>query len=425
MERHQRIQLKKTSRSTNQPFQVSPFQTSGFGVQQKAAATPASKTELWENYQRSTQMTQKGSNPNLVAIQAKLTIGQPGDKYEQEADSVADRVMAMSEPAQVQREELEEDEEELSKPLAGTISPLLQRDDSPQEEEEDLQMKEASTPNSQLPTDSLEDRLSGSKGGGSPLSDDVRSFMEPRFGADFSGVRVHTGSDAVQMNQDVNAQAFAHGQDVYFGAGKAPGKDALTAHELTHVVQQTGMEQAKIAKVGDRHIQVQHKCDVCEQQNTKTFQTQESYSETSFDSKDLLQRVAGVDDAVEAGILMKVLMNCVSGALVTGVLDEGVQIGTWAWKKWWKKQDIEFRQDWCKTLVSALFGCVFGIAGGAFERMFFAEAAETTGKGLLIWIAKKAKIAGYQLIAGKIGMVIAKAGCSNLEEDVSSLRTVE
>jgi Domain of unknown function (DUF4157) len=283
MERHQRIQLKKTSRSTNQPFQVSPFQTSGFGVQQKAASTPASKTELWENYQRSTQMTQKGSNPTVAGIQAKLTIGQPGDKYEQEADSVADRVMAMSEPAQVQREELGEEEEELQmKPLAGTISPLVQREELPEEEEElqmkpddnlvqreelpeeeeelqmksldnsiqreelpeeeeEIQMKEAATSSTPAATTSLEDRLSSSKGGGSPLSDDVRSFMEPRFGADFSGVRVHTGSDAVQMNQDVNAQAFAHGQDVYFGAGKAPGKDTLTAHELTHVVQQTGV----------------------------------------------------------------------------------------------------------------------------------------------------------------------------------------
>ena len=89
----------------------------------------------------------------------------------------------------------------------------------------------------------LESQLNASKGGGSPLSDDVRSFMEPRFGADFSGVQVHTGSDAVQMNRDVNAQAFAHGSDIYFGAGKAPGKDALTAHELTHVVQQAGLQR--------------------------------------------------------------------------------------------------------------------------------------------------------------------------------------
>jgi hypothetical protein len=98
VERHQRIQLKTTSRSTNQPFKVSPFQTPGFRVQQQAAFTPASKAELWENYQRASQMAQQGARQTRSPIQAKLTIGQPGDKYEQEADSVADRVMAMSEP---------------------------------------------------------------------------------------------------------------------------------------------------------------------------------------------------------------------------------------------------------------------------------------------------------------------------------------
>ncbi len=100
----------------------------------------------------------------------------------------------------------------------------------------------------------LESRIGSSKGGGSPLSNDVRSFMEPRFGADFSGVRVHTGSDAVQMTQGVNAQAFAHGSDIYFGAGKAPGKDTLTAHELTHVVQQTGgVNQSIQRQIGPQH----------------------------------------------------------------------------------------------------------------------------------------------------------------------------
>jgi hypothetical protein len=62
--------------------------------------------------------------------------------------------------------------------------------------------------------------------------------MEPRFGADCSSVRVHTGSEAVQMNHQLGAQAFTHGSDVYFGAGKSPGNNELTAHELTHVVQQ-------------------------------------------------------------------------------------------------------------------------------------------------------------------------------------------
>ncbi len=90
----------------------------------------------------------------------------------------------------------------------------------------------------------LESRLNGSKGSGSPLPSDVRSFMEPRFGADFSQVRVHTGSDAVRMNREVGAKAFTHKQDIYFNAGhyspgSASGKELL-AHELTHTIQQTG-----------------------------------------------------------------------------------------------------------------------------------------------------------------------------------------
>jgi Domain of unknown function (DUF4157) len=283
----QRIQRQTTDDRASQPLHSQAFKTSSFAVQQKSAAVPATKAQLWENYHQAKQLTQLQGANTLAApaqtpfpsIQAKLTIGQPGDKYEQEADSVADRVMAMSAPAQVQREELPEEEELQMQPLAETISPLVQREELPEaelqmqpednvvqreelpeeeelqmksvdnsiqreelpEEEEELQMKESSTPNSHLPSPiSLESQLGNSKGGGSPLSDDVRSFMEPRFGADFSGVRVHTGSDAVQMNQGVNAQAFAHGSDIYFGAGKAPGKDALTAHELTHVVQQSG-----------------------------------------------------------------------------------------------------------------------------------------------------------------------------------------
>ena len=285
MDHHQRLQRQTVDSSLKRlpqsSLQASSFQTQGFGVQKKAATSaPKSKTELWDDYLATKQLCERSAR--ALSIQAKLKIGQPGDKYEQEADSVAERVMAMSEPALVQREELPEEEEELKmKPLAETISPLVQREVLPQEEEElqmkpednvtqresfpeekneelqmksvhnsiqreelseeeeKLQMKESPTPNSQLPTSSLEDRLSSSKGGGSPLSNELRSFMEPRFGADFSGVRVHTGSDAMQMNRDVNAQAFAYGSDIYFGAGKAPGKNALTAHELTHVVQQS------------------------------------------------------------------------------------------------------------------------------------------------------------------------------------------
>ena len=202
-------------------------------------------------------------------IQAKLTVGAPNDVYEQEADRVAEQVMSTPDSATQSPIQREMASEELqAKPLAATITPLVQRDMAPEEDEdeslaqtkpiqrevlpgqEDEEENLAQTKPSQQTSpdagfqagDNLENRLNSSQGGGSLLPDEVRSFMEPRFGADFSQVRVHTGNEAVQMNQDLNAQAFTHKQDVYFGAGKAPANDALTAHELTHVVQQTSQK---------------------------------------------------------------------------------------------------------------------------------------------------------------------------------------
>ncbi|MBW4520182.1 MAG: DUF4157 domain-containing protein [Scytolyngbya sp. HA4215-MV1] len=194
--------------------------------------------------------------PKWKGIQAKLTIGRPNNPYEQEADRVADQVMTMPAPAfSVQRqtdsdiaEEAEAEGAIQTKPIADTITPLVQR--QVEDEEETLQPKceaceqeetvQRLGDRSASASPALESRLNASKGNGSPLPDGVRSFMEPRFGADFSQVRVHTGGDAVQMNREVGAQAFTHGSDVYFGAGKSPGNNELTAHELTHVVQQMG-----------------------------------------------------------------------------------------------------------------------------------------------------------------------------------------
>lgn len=183
-------------------------------------------------------------------LQAKLVVGAPGDKYEQEADSVAAQVMSMSVPAAnsmpIQRQGEEEEQEPLVQrsSLVDSITPLVQR--QTEEQEEAIQTKSLQQRgvkgNAEAGSD-VESQLNQSKGGGSPLPDEVRSFMEPRFGTDFSSVRVHTDSTAVQMNKDLRAQAFAHGSDIYYGAGKSPAQDSLTAHELTHVVQQTGAKK--------------------------------------------------------------------------------------------------------------------------------------------------------------------------------------
>ena len=164
---------------------------------------------------------------------------------------MAAQVMAMPQSGSIQREmEPKKEKEKIQLlPMAAPQSDRpIQREMEPKKEKEKIQMMpslQRASDGNQEAGGNLENRLNSSKGGGSPLPDDVRSFMEPRFGADFSQVRVHTGSESVQMNRDLNAQAFTHRQDVYFGAGKAPGKDMLTAHELTHVVQQTGKVQAK------------------------------------------------------------------------------------------------------------------------------------------------------------------------------------
>ena len=84
----------------------------------------------------------------------------------------------------------------------------------------------------------IEQQLAQGSGTGSPLPESVRSYMEPRFGTDFSGVRVHAGSASQHLNRSLNAQAFTVGQDIYYGASKSPTDLSLTAHELTHVVQQ-------------------------------------------------------------------------------------------------------------------------------------------------------------------------------------------
>jgi len=159
------------------------------------------------------------------AIQAKLRIGQPNDIYEQEADRVAEQVIRMPEPKlqwQPERREKEKEEEE-----------LIQAKRTPWADPE-------VTPN-------LESRINSIRGGGQPLPTSTRAFFEPRFGYDFSHVRVHTDTKAAEAAREVNARAFTIGRDVVFGLGQyAPGISAgqrLMAHELTHVVQQQNQKK--------------------------------------------------------------------------------------------------------------------------------------------------------------------------------------
>jgi hypothetical protein len=154
----------------------------------------------------------------VTGIQAKLKIGQPGDKYEQEADRVAEQVMEMPEP-QVQRQP-EEDEEK-----------------------EHLQTKGLHGQTSEVTID-IESSVNSLRGSGPHLPELERTFFEQRLGHDFSRVRIHTDAKADTLNRAIDARAFTTGQDIFFRQGVySPGSSdgrELLAHELTHVVQQSG-----------------------------------------------------------------------------------------------------------------------------------------------------------------------------------------
>jgi hypothetical protein len=107
-------------------------------------------------------------------------------------------------------------------------------------EDEDIQANSGANANNS--SSSLERNLNTSKGSGSALPEKARTNMESSMGFDFSNVRIHTDSSAVQMNKDLHAQAFTYGSDIYFNAGKydtaSKSGEHLLAHELTHTIQQ-------------------------------------------------------------------------------------------------------------------------------------------------------------------------------------------
>jgi hypothetical protein len=129
-----------------------------------------------------------------------------------------------------------------TKPLVSRITPLVQRQAI--EEDEDGQLVQSKAKQTTTPpvTPRLRSRIKSLHGRGQPLSEPLKSFFTPRFGYDFSQVRLHTGNHAAETARAVNAKAFTTGSDIVFGSG-AYSTDThegkrLLAHELSHVIQQ-------------------------------------------------------------------------------------------------------------------------------------------------------------------------------------------
>jgi hypothetical protein len=231
----------RSSASSTSSGGIQRLETSGVKEQQVSTESLQRQPEGAIQAKSGQRAPQEKEEQNKESVQTKLTVGAPGDKYEQEADSMAAKVMTMPDSAiqqPIQRQTGEGTKAVQMQPLVNSITPLVQRSSGKEEEVQRKSEVQRASDGSSVASGSVENRLAGSKGGGSALPKDVRSFMEPRFGADFSNIKVHTDSNAVQMNKELGAQAFAHGSDIYYGAGKSPGKNELTAHELTHTIQQ-------------------------------------------------------------------------------------------------------------------------------------------------------------------------------------------
>jgi hypothetical protein len=223
-------------------------------------------------------------------VQARLRIGAPNDRFEQEADRLADAVMRMPEPTSETTRTLEAtssrgaiqrtcaacssggglcpecaEEDKLRRqpieeggalrpngacsPVSATAGACCQRKTDPSREEETfslndlLSMKEkpglahAATPAAATALRPIER-------GGQPIDHATRTSMEGRFGQDFGRVRIHRDTRAAEAAEAIGARAFTFGDHIAFGAGEfQPATlrgQRLLAHELTHVLQQTG-----------------------------------------------------------------------------------------------------------------------------------------------------------------------------------------
>lgn len=167
-------------------------------------------------------------------IQTKLAMSAPGDAYEREADHIAKQIMRMPER-----------QHQHTCSCAGSCPKCQSKKSNALQRHLQPKRFQRSEPAKVDIPSSIHKTLQST---GQPLPASTRAFMEPRFGHNFSQVRVHTDTQAADSAGTINARAYTVGRDVVFGRGQyAPNTHSgrnLLAHELTHVVQQNASTQS-------------------------------------------------------------------------------------------------------------------------------------------------------------------------------------
>ena len=175
---------------------------------------------------------------SATGIQAKLMVGAPGDRFEEEADRIADTVMAMPDS-----EMLNETRAADSSALSVTRCTCDSSEDELHPQLDHGQAGPVSDGTASLVHDVV-------RSPGHPLDTPARTFFEPRFQWDLGVVRVHSDETAAASARVLGARAYTLGRHIVFGAGHwAPGTDSgrrLLAHELVHVAQQTSDTMTRV-----------------------------------------------------------------------------------------------------------------------------------------------------------------------------------
>jgi hypothetical protein len=197
-----------------------------------------------------------------TTIQPKLTIGQPNDQYETEADDIAEQVVKMPDLSKEQfrfsDNKNEQEGSSINKGFTSQLTPTETIFSPISDVRQPIQGKFFQEQDKNF--FQLENQINNSKGGGVPMDRDIQSTMGQKFGADFSGVRIHTGVQSTLMNDKLGAKAFTVGNDIHFNQGQYDpasfnGK-RLLAHELTHTLQQAAAQPNTIQSASKNIVQL-------------------------------------------------------------------------------------------------------------------------------------------------------------------------
>jgi uncharacterized protein DUF4157 len=217
-------------------------------VQRSSASPLTQHPEPGEEFEQSRSPLGQHAQPNVEFKQSSSPLSQA--HAHEEFDTLP--LHRKTDEASVQREKAESDSAQVQRKEDESVARKADEAESVQKAEAPEPVQREPETGSVMPASGKGDApavpegfsadLDQTKGQGQPLSDDSRSFFENKFGTDFSDVRVHTGTEASQLNKSIQAKAFTRGNNIYFSDGaydpSSSGGKSLLAHELTHVVQQ-------------------------------------------------------------------------------------------------------------------------------------------------------------------------------------------